>query len=62
MDWDELEPKKKAAIEIGEDLSSLSVEDLNSRIQLLEDEIERVRAEISARKSTQSAAEDVFRN
>ena len=60
MDWDE--PVKKSAIELGEDLSSLSVEELHHRIKNLKDEIERVRLEIKVKESTQSAAEDVFKS
>ena len=62
MDWDELEPKKKTVIQVGEDLSNLSVEELQHRIGKLANEIERVRAEIEAKRRTQSAAEDGFRS
>ena len=59
MDWDE--PERKTAIEVGEDLSSLSVEELQQRITTLEREIERVRAEIKTKERRHSAAEDIFR-
>jgi len=61
MDWDELEPGKKPEIAIGDDLSSLSLEELNRRINALTNEIARIKAEITAKKSTQSAAEDIFK-
>ena len=54
-------PPKKAAHEMGQDLSALSVEELTERIALLRDEIARLEAELKAKGSTKSAAEALFR-
>ncbi|MGN6144984.1 MAG: DUF1192 domain-containing protein [Mesorhizobium sp.] len=56
------EPRKKPkAHEIGQDLSLLSVADLNERIGLLREEIGRLEAELQAKGATKSAAEALFR-
>lgn len=56
------EPRKKPkAHEIGQDLSLLSVTDLNERIGLLREEIARLEAELQAKGATKSAAEALFR-
>ena len=56
------EPRKKPAKhEIGQDLSLLSVGELNERIGLLRSEIERLEAELKSKGATKSAAEALFR-
>ncbi|THF57099.1 DUF1192 domain-containing protein [Ollibium composti] len=56
------EPRKKPkAHEIGQDLSLLSVADLNERIGLLREEIARLEGELQAKGATKSAAEALFR-
>lgn len=56
------EPKKKPkAHEIGQDLSLLSVGELNERIALLRAEIERLQADLETKGATKSAAEALFR-
>ena len=56
------EPKKKARPhEIGQDLSLLSVGDLTERIGILREEIARLEAERTAKGTTKSAAEALFR-
>jgi len=52
---------EKPALQIGEDLATISVEELQQRITLLEAEIERLRAEIEAKTATRAAAEDFFK-
>ena len=52
---------KPSGIMIGEDLSLLSVDDLQDRISLCEQEIERVKAELEAKKSGLAAAHAIFR-
>ncbi|HSM40108.1 MAG TPA: DUF1192 domain-containing protein [Afifellaceae bacterium] len=52
---------KPSGIMIGEDLSLLSVDELQERISLCEQEIERIRAELDAKKSGLAAAEEIFR-
>ncbi len=61
MDWDDLAPKPKKGIAVGDDLKSLSVSELEARIAALEAEIERVRAEIGAKKAHEAAAAAVFK-
>jgi uncharacterized small protein (DUF1192 family) len=56
------EPRRKPKPhEIGQDLSLLSVGELAERIELLRSEIERLEAERTARGTTKSAAEALFR-
>ena len=56
------EPLKKPKIhEIGQDLSLLSVAELNDRIAVLRAEIERLESELQAKGATKSAAEALFR-
>lgn len=52
---------KPSGIMIGEDLSLLSVDELQERISLCEQEIERIRVELDAKKSGIAAAEAIFR-
>lgn len=56
------EPKKTSRLhEIGQDLSLLSVDELNERVAQLRTEIERLEGELSAKGSTRQAAEALFR-
>ncbi len=61
MDLDDLGPQKSTGICIGDDLSRLSVDELEERVLQLQQEIARVGEEISAKKSTKAAAESVFK-
>jgi len=63
MDWDDLNPKPKTAkgITLGESLESLSVAELDARIKSLEQEIERVRAELAGKKAHEAAAAAIFK-
>ena len=63
MDLDDVAPRKKpAGIVLGEDLSRLSVEDLQERLRLLADERARVEAEIATKKALRSAADAAFKS
>jgi uncharacterized small protein (DUF1192 family) len=62
MDSDDLLPAKKTDLEIGGDLSLLSVGELEARIELLKGEIGRLEADIRAKKSSRSAAESIFKS
>jgi uncharacterized small protein (DUF1192 family) len=54
-------PKKKVSHEIGQDLTLLSVEELRARVQLLNDEIIRLEADIKHKQASRSAADEVFK-
>lgn len=60
MFGDDDRPVKKAAHEIGQDLSTLSVDELGERIALLRAEIDRIEAARTAKTSTRTAAEGLF--
>lgn len=53
--------KKKLAHEIGQDVSLVSVDELEERIGMLRAEIARLEAEVEKRRASRSAAEAVFR-
>jgi uncharacterized small protein (DUF1192 family) len=52
---------KKIAHEIGQDLSLLSVRELDERIGLLKDEIARLEADKVKKQATRSAADQFFK-
>ena len=54
-------PKKKLAHEIGQDVSLVSVGELEERIALLRAEIVRLEEEVGKRRASRSAADAVFR-
>ncbi|HZQ14735.1 MAG TPA: DUF1192 domain-containing protein [Pseudolabrys sp.] len=58
---DDDKPKKKIAHEIGQDLTLLSVEELQARVQLLHDEINRLEADITQKRASRSAADQFFK-
>lgn len=62
FDEEDAQAKKAQEIVIGADLSSISVDELKERITLLEEEIVRIRTEITAKQSSRDAAESVFRS
>jgi uncharacterized small protein (DUF1192 family) len=57
---DDDRPKKKIQHEVGQDLSLLSVAELNARIALLRDEILRLEGDIAKKQSSRSAADQFF--
>jgi uncharacterized small protein (DUF1192 family) len=63
MDTDDLAPppKKAKSYELGQDLSKYSVEDLRMLADQLKTEIARVEQTLSAKQSSKSAAESVFK-
>jgi uncharacterized small protein (DUF1192 family) len=61
MDWDEMKPKPKAVITVGENLENLSLAELEARLVALSEEIERVRGEITAKKAHEAAASAFFK-
>jgi uncharacterized small protein (DUF1192 family) len=54
-------PKRKLAHELGQDLSLLSVGDLEERIGLMKTEIARLEADMAAKKASKSAAASLFK-
>jgi len=64
MDLDELFPDKPGdplTMLVKQDLDPMSVEELRNRIQILEAEIERVRAKIDAAVSFRASADAIFK-
>ena len=62
MDWDDIQPKPKAALVVGEKLDQLSVADLKERIAALRTEIERVEAELASKEARAKAADALFKS
>lgn len=63
MDWDEVRPKPKSAvITIGEDLSGLSIAELEHRIEALRSEITRVDGELQKKRAHEAAASALFKS
>jgi uncharacterized small protein (DUF1192 family) len=58
---DDDRPKKKITHEIGENLTLLSVGELNERIALLKEEIARLEADIKTKQASKSAADLFFK-
>ena len=54
-------PKKKIAHEIGQELTLLSVTELDQRVQLLKDEIARLEADKKNKQASRSAADTFFK-
>jgi len=61
MDWDDLKPKPPKGVTVGEDLHSLSQAELEARIAVLNEEIERVKAELATKKRHEEAAASIFK-
>jgi uncharacterized small protein (DUF1192 family) len=59
---DDDRPRKKISHEIGQDLSLLSVEELNDRIALLTSEIERLQAAATRKRASKDAANSFFKS
>jgi uncharacterized small protein (DUF1192 family) len=58
---DEELPKKKAAHAVGEDLSALSLHELDERIALLRAEIVRIEEAVRAKRASASVADSFFK-
>jgi uncharacterized small protein (DUF1192 family) len=59
---DDDKPRRKVSHEIGQDLSLLSVEELNERISLLTSEIERLQAAATKKRASKEAASSLFKS
>lgn len=60
-DDEEDRPKKKIAHEIGQELTLLSVTELDQRVQLLKDEIARLEADKKNKQASRSSADAFFK-
>lgn len=60
MDDDD-RPKKKISHEIGQDLALLSVEELSERVALLKDEITRLEANMTKKRTSRTTADQFFK-
>ena len=58
---DDDRPKKKVAHEIGQDLSLLSVKELDERIALLQGEIARLEANKTGKQASRQTADQFFK-
>ena len=54
-------PKKKITHEIGQDLYLLSVKELEERIALLNEEIERLKVAMKGKQSSRNVADSFFK-
>ncbi len=54
-------PKKKISHEIGQDISLLSVAELNDRIALMKNEIARLETDIKKKNSSRNVADQFFK-
>jgi uncharacterized small protein (DUF1192 family) len=61
MDWDEVAPKPAKGAAVGDNLETLSVAELEARIEAFEREIERVQAELEAKRRHEAAASALFK-
>jgi uncharacterized small protein (DUF1192 family) len=59
--FEELPLPRPTAHELGQDLSALSVDELEERIALLRREIERLEAAKAAKEASRKAADGVFK-
>lgn len=58
---DEDRPPRKVAHEIGQDLSTLSIEEIDARVALLKAEIERLGAARRTKEASRAAADAFFK-
>ena len=54
-------PRRKIFHDVGQDLSTLSIEELTERIALLESEIERLKLARSGKSASKQAADAFFK-
>ncbi len=59
---DDDRPKKKISHEIGQDLALLSVEELDERIALMKNEIERLQAALVKKRASRDVANQFFKS
>jgi uncharacterized small protein (DUF1192 family) len=59
---DDDRPRKKVSHEIGQDLSLLSVEELDERIAVLRAEIERLQSALTKKRASRDTANQFFKS
>ncbi len=59
---DDDKPRKKISHEIGQDLSLLSVEELDQRIALMTSEIDRLQLAVTRKRASKEAADSFFKS
>ncbi|EKS29556.1 DUF1192 domain-containing protein [Afipia felis] len=59
---DDDRPRPKITHQLGQDLSLLSLDDLNERVGMLEAEIERLKAEAVKKRASRDAAAGFFKS
>lgn len=59
---DDDRPRPKITHQLGQDLSLLSLDDLNERIAMLETEIERLKVEAVKKRASRDAAASFFKS
>jgi len=59
--FDDEPVKKPRGHEVGMPIETLSIDELNERIAMLEAEIARLRETIAARQQTKAAADSIFK-
>lgn len=59
--FDDEEVRKPKAHEVGMPIDTMSVDELNVRIAMLEAEIARLKEAIAARQKTKAAADSIFK-
>ncbi|MEM8540922.1 MAG: DUF1192 domain-containing protein [Pseudomonadota bacterium] len=62
MSVDENEPKKKLPFQLGQDLSDLSVGDIEEIIDQLEEEIARLQTDAKQKQASKSVADALFKS
>ncbi|WP_244466784.1 MULTISPECIES: DUF1192 domain-containing protein [Filomicrobium] len=60
MDWDEAQRRPVEAFK--QDLTALSIDELQARITALEEEIVRVRTELEVKRAHEQAASAIFKS
>lgn len=60
--WDDDKPKPKPKTAVGDDLTNLSVAELEARITALQSEIERTRTEMTRKTAQSKLAQDLFKS
>ena len=61
MQTEEDRPKQKRVHEIGQDLATLSVDEIDERVAILKSEIDRLEAARRNKADTRSAADALFK-